>query len=298
VVSLRERPSHRSFLYAPGSNAHILAKVLTAGADAVILDLEDAVAAADKDSARETVAALVRDEAPAASCAVHVRVNRDRSGYSEIDIAAVVHRGLAALRLPKCDDAAEVGALDQLLSTLETERGLREGEVLLYPTIETAAGALRAGEIARSSPRVAALAFGPSDFAADLGLPRLDSFEATAMARSMLVMESRAAGIGRPVDGAFTSLGDVDGLRRAARRARELGFAGKSAIHPAQLPVLHDVVTPTPEELVRARKVVASLDESTAAAVVDGGFVDPAVVAHARRLIEMAERAGAREVED
>lgn len=289
------RPVHRSFLYAPGANPRLLAKVLTVGADAAVLDLEDAVAPADKQTARDAVAALVRDHARDAACAVHVRVNRDSDGYSTPDITAVTQPGLAALRLPKCERADEVAAVDRLLSTLEEQRGIPGGTIELYPTIETAVGLLRAGEIARSSPRVAALAFGPLDFAADLRLPQRDSFEATLFARSMLVVESRAAGIGRPVDGAFTQVADLDGLRELAERVRDLGFGGKSAIHPTQVPVLHDVFTPTAQEVADARRVLDTLADGAAAAVVDGVFVDTATVAYARGVVELAERAAGKE---
>lgn len=286
--------NYRSFLFAPGSNARILGKVLDAGADAVVLDLEDAVAAADKEPARAAVAALLRDRARNASCAVHVRIDRDRSGLSEADVAAVVHPGLDALRLPKCESPEEVAALGDQLTTIEAERDLPPESVLLYPTIESAAGVLAAGALARSSPRVAALVFGPADFAADLGLTGTTDYDATVVARSMLVLESRAAGIGRPVDGAYTDLADLDGLRQLATRVRALGFGGKSAIHPSQLAVLHEVFTPSAAEVERARAIVDSLSDGSATAVVDGAFVDAAVVAHAQQVIETARRTTTR----
>ncbi|WP_162606516.1 HpcH/HpaI aldolase/citrate lyase family protein [Jiangella asiatica] len=281
-------PAHRSYLFAPGSNTRILGKVLDAGADAVVLDLEDAVAATDKASARSAVADLVRDRARGAPCAVHVRIDRDAAGHSTTDVDAVVHPGLAALRLPKCTGPDAVRAVDHQVTALERERGIPAGTIRLYPTIESAAGVLAAGAISRSSPRVAALVFGSVDFAADLGLPDLADDDATLLARSTLALQSRAAGIGRPVDGAFTDLADEQGLRRAATRARRLGFAGKSAVHPTQLPVLHEIFTPSPAEIARARAIVAGLDDDTATAVVGGAFVDAAVVAQARRILATA----------
>jgi citrate lyase subunit beta / citryl-CoA lyase len=281
---------HRSYLYAPGSRPRILDKALVAGADAVICDLEDAVAGPDKETAREAVAELVRGRAVDAACAIHVRVNRSGEGWSFEDVAAVVHPGLEALRLPKCESGAPIRALADQLADLERDRGMPVGTVRLYPTVESAAGALAARDLARSSSRVASLVFGPSDFVADLGLMGGGVFEATALARSMLVLESRAAGIGRPVDGAFTDLADVEALRAAAARVRALGFGGKSAIHPSQLPVLHEIFTPTPEETERARRIVSSLDEATATSVVDGSFVDPAIVAQAQAVLRLTER--------
>ncbi|MDD9207558.1 CoA ester lyase [Georgenia sp. 10Sc9-8] len=281
---------HRSYLYAPGSKQRILDKALVAGADAIVCDLEDAVALPDKASARAAVGALVREHAEEAECAVHVRVNRSGDGWSADDLAAVLHPGLEALRLPKCESAEPVRLLDVRITELERERGLPVGSVQLYPTIESAAGAVAARDLARSSPRVAALVFGPSDFVADLGLMGSSQFEATVLARSTLVLESRAARIGRPVDGAFTDLSDSDGLRQLALRVRDLGFGGKSAIHPRQLPVLHEVFTPTADEVERAERIIDSLDERTATAVVDGSFVDPAIVTQAQAVLRLAER--------
>jgi citrate lyase subunit beta/citryl-CoA lyase len=278
----------RSFLYAPGSRPDLLEKALDAGADAVILDLEDAVAPADKVTARRAVADLVARRAPAAACQVHVRVNRGPDGYDLDDVAAVVAPGLAALRLPKAVSAAEVAAVAELLDELEAARGLPAGTVGLYPTVETAAGVDRCRELA-TAPRVVSLAFGAADFLADIGAHGGDGYEPTLLARSALVLASRVAGIAPPVDGAWTRLDDEEGLRRSSRWARSLGFAGRSAIHPRQLPVIHEVFTPTAEEIAWARRVVAALGERSATAVVDGGFVDPAAARRARRLLALAE---------
>lgn len=289
VVSLADRPTLRSFLYAPGSSDRILAKVLDAGADAVICDLEDAVAPSHKVRARAQVAQLLTTRAAHAPCEVHVRINQDGDGFDTDDLDAVAQPALDAIRLPKCEDPAAIVALDRTLSRLEQARGLPEGRIRLYPTIESALGLDRARELASASPRVASLAFGPSDFAADLGLRSGDDRDATLLARSTLVTASRLAGIAPPVDGAFTALDDPDGLRSLAAWTRSLGFVGKSAVHPRQLDILHDVFTPTEDEIAVARRVVDSLDDDRATAVVDGGFVDPAVVARAQAVLALAD---------
>lgn len=276
----------RSYLYAPGSNERILAKVLDAGADAVILDLEDAVPLDQKISARAAVAALVAARAADVSCEVHVRVNVAASGGSDLDdVRDVVAPGLAALRLPKSEDPDDVRAVAALLDALEIERGMTPGAVRLYPTVESVVGLDRARELAASSPRVATLVYGPADLAADLGIPGPDDRDATLLARASLVLACRLAGVGAPVDGAYTAINDLEGLGATAAWARRLGFGGKSALHPRQLPVLHAVFTPTDEEVAHANAVVASLADGRAVAMVDGGFVDPAVVARARNVL-------------
>lgn len=286
-MSLPDAPVLRSFLYAPGSAPRILAKVLGAGADAVVLDLEDAVPADQKVAAREAVAAMIAGPGRAARSQLHVRVNPGSGGYDRDDLGAVVSPGLAAIRLPKCENPADIRGVAELLDTLEPDAGLAPGTVRLYPTIESAAGLDRARDLAAASPRVAALAFGPADFAADLGLRDGDDRDATLLVRSQLVVASRLAGIGAPVDGAYIDLSNLDGLRRVCTWVRALGFVGKSAIHPRQLPVLHDVFTPTDQEVAEATRIVSSLDDGRATAVVDGGFVDPAVVARAEAVLQL-----------
>lgn len=286
----------RTYLYAPGSSPRVLAKVLDAGADAVILDLEDAVAGGHKAAARAAVAALVAERAAGAPCEVHVRVNRSAHGYDDEDLRAVVAPGLTGVRLPKAEQPDEVRDCDELLSALEQAAGMAAGSVALYPTVESAAGVLCAGDLAGASARVSRLGLGALDLLADLGARGPGDGPATLFARSSLVLASRAAGIGAPVDGVHPDLEDLDGLRRAAIWARDLGFFGKSALHPRQLPVIAEVFTPTAEEVERARRVVAAAEsaerEGRAALVVDGGFVDPPVVLRARDVLALSARLG------
>lgn len=278
----------RSLLYAPGSREQILHKALDAGADAVIFDLEDAVAAADKPAARQAVADLIRTRATGTACQVHVRINRGPHGYDPDDLAAVVLPGLAALRLPKATSADEVAAAATLVGEVEQTRGLPSGSVGLYPTVETAAGVEAARALA-AAPRVVSIAFGSADFLADIGAHGGDGRDATLLARTTLVLASRTAGIGPPVDGAFTDLDDTDGLRRSTAWARSLGFFGRSAIHPRQLATIHEVFTPSPPELAWARQVLSALDSGAATAVVAGQFVDAPAVRRARDLLALGE---------
>lgn len=290
VVSLPE-VLPRSYLYGPGSNARILAKVLEAGADAVILDLEDAVPRDEKPAARAAVARLVAERAEDADPEVHVRINVAGSGGFDLeDIRAVVHPGLGALRLPKSEDPGAVLEVAHLLDTLEDARDMPLGSVRLYPTVESVAGLERARDLAGCSDRVATLVYGPADLAADLGIAEPDDHDATLLARSMLVLACRAADVSAPVDGAYTAIADLEGLGASATWARRLGFGGKSALHPQQLPVLHRVFTSTADEVAHARAVIDSLAGGRAVAMVDGGFVDPAVAARAHLVLARYDR--------
>jgi len=295
---MAEAPPIRSYLYAPGSNPRVMEKALAAGADAVILDLEDSVAPEDKLAARGQVAAVVarasadpasRPGSGSATAELHVRVNHGPEGPDLDDVAAVTAPGLTGLRLPKIGSAEEVAAVAEALDSLEDIGGMAPGAVRLYLSIETAAAALAATELA-AAPRVARLVFGATDFLADIGSPGTVDGPATALARGLLVLASRAAGIGAPVDCVHTALDDEEGLRRGAAAARELGFFGKSVIHPRQIPVVHEVFTPSADELAAARRVLDHVATHGAGATrLDGELIDAAVVARARRLVAMTE---------
>jgi citrate lyase subunit beta/citryl-CoA lyase len=264
-------------------------KALAAGADAVILDLEDSVAPEDKLAAREQVASVVTGSGATGRGELHVRVNHGPHGPDLDDVAAVTVPGLTGIRLPKIGSADEVRSVAAALDTLERGVGMAPGTVRLYLSIETAAAALAAPELA-AAPRVARLVFGATDFLADIASPGTTDGPATALARGMLVLASRAAGIGAPVDCVHTALDDEEGLARGARTARELGYVGKSVIHPRQIAVVHEVFTPSEEELAEARRVLAHAEaHGEGATALDGRLIDAAVVARARRLVAMTQ---------
>jgi citrate lyase subunit beta/citryl-CoA lyase len=259
----------RSYLFAPGHNAKLLHRVFEAGADAVMLDLEDAVPPEAKDTARAMVAEALVDH-PA-----WVRVNAARTEWCEADLAAVGEHAFG-IRIPKSESADEVRWV--------AERA--PGKPIIC-AIESAQGVLAAAEIA-SGPGVRHLAMGGVDLQNDLnaGNGNLQ----TLYVRSHLVVVSRAAGLEPPIDSVYPRLDDEAGLREQAEFARSLGFFGKSAIHPRQLSVLHEVFTPSEQELGWARQVVAAFETAGGAALqLPGGeFVDLPVAQRARRLLELA----------
>jgi citrate lyase subunit beta / citryl-CoA lyase len=278
----------RSYLFGPGSSDRILARILDAGADAVVLDLEDAVAPSRKDEARRKVATLIAERASDAPCQVHVRINRDGAGWSETDLRTVVAPGLTAVRLPKCEDADEVRRVDDVLAGLEDAAGMGTGSVGLYPALESARGLTIVAEVAAASRRVRRFTFGSADYVADLGARHLDN-ELGSYTRARLLVASRAAGIGAPVDGVHTDIEDLAGVEAAALQARDLGFSGKSVIHPKHVPVINRVFSPTADEVAWAQAIVdgsASAEaRGIAATVVDGEFVDAAIVARAQGIL-------------
>ena len=271
-------------------------KAIESNADAVILDLEDAVAAAARIAARQHVADVLDERAARGSVPggtrpdLHVRIDRDGDGYAVADLEAVVRPGLDAIRLPKVESLDAVSDVVERLDRLEPERDLPRGSIRLYLTVESAIGVLMLGETLRASTRVVRAAIGTSDLLADLGAEGDDDL-ATLHIRSQMVLVSRAVGAGPPIDSVHTDLGDDDGLSAGATRARTLGFHGKSVIHPRQLEAVHAVFTPTADQLERARAVIDAFETAaragTGGVAVDGRFIDAAVVARARALLDL-----------
>jgi citrate lyase subunit beta/citryl-CoA lyase len=276
----------RSLLFAPGDHARRVEKCLTLPADAVVLDLEDAVAVTGKVAARTRVLeALRQPRRPRA----YVRVNALGTEWSYGDFVAVVSAGLDGIVLPKAESASDLLTAEWLLSALERERGLPVGGIDLIPIIETALGWSRLGAIARSDTRVRRLAFGAGDFTLDLGITWSSEETELLSYRNAFVVESRAAGIEPPIDTVWVDLPDTDAFGRSAERARALGFQGKLCIHPDQVPVVNRVFRPGDAEAAHARRVVEAFAEAQqqgfAAIRVDGRFVDYPIVDQARRLL-------------
>jgi citrate lyase subunit beta / citryl-CoA lyase len=275
-------PLFRSYLYAPGNDPRKIEKALASEADAVVLDLEDAVAPNRKEEARESVSEVLRSR-PAKP--VFVRVNAPGSALAEEDIGAISGPHLSGLRLPKTESAQAVRGVAERLETLGCEAGIQ-------CLIESALGLELAPEISRSHERVVGISLGEADLAADLGVRD----EAGLLyARSRVVATARAAGLPGPVQSVYTNVRNTDGLRQSTEVGKNLGFVGRSAIHPAQIPAINEVFTPTEEEVAEAEGLLARLEESagkgTGAFVLEEGrFVDKAVVESARLTLALARR--------
>lgn len=286
---------HRSYLYAPGTRPELCRKAWSSRADAVIFDLEDAVPHDAKDEARANVADLVADLGARSVGSLHVRVNQSTAGYDVADLRAATAPGVDGIRLPKAERPDDIQCAAALLDEYEAAAGVEAGSIILYPTIESVLGAANIAEILAASPRVGRVAFGSTDYLRDATvLPPLDEEVATLHVRSMLAMQSRLASVAPPIDSVFVDLNDPAGLRASAEWARSIGFFGKSIIHPAQIDAVHDVFTPSAEAVARARATVdafdAALRNGSAAVVVDGAFIDEAVVGRARSLLRLSDQ--------
>lgn len=283
--------SPRSYLYVPANHWDRLDGALARGADALILDLEDAVPVAEKDEARDTVARWLRpDHAP--TCELWLRIN---STSPEADIGAAVGRGVRGVVVPKAEPIL-LADVDRLLTARERDLGQERGSLLVLALIETAAGLLSALDLARA-PRVAHLGIGEADLAAQLRLHPSEERGELSSLRLQLVVASAAVGIAAPVAPTSTDFRDLETLRRSTEALKRLGFGSRTAIHPAQIPVINEVFSPSMEEVEKARQLVRAYEEAErrgAGAFTDddGRMVDAAVVRSARDVLALASRSG------
>jgi citrate lyase subunit beta/citryl-CoA lyase len=275
-------PLRRSLLYVPASSEAMLRKVGSRGADAVIVDLEDGVLPEAKDDARSRAERLWRELDFGGSEAL-LRVNAPGTSWHGADLEAAARLRPAGVVLPKCEDPAAVAGV-----------AARLHDIPLFLMVETARGVLAAPELARA-PLAAALLFGAADFRASVRASRDPEEAELALARGTLVLAARAAGI-EAFDTPFFDYRDEAGLETSARRARTLGFDGKTCIHPGQVAVVNRVFSPSEEEVARAGRVVAALEaaarEGRGVATVNGEMVEPLHAAEARRTLARARRSG------
>lgn len=287
----------RSLLFAPANEPRKVAKLPSFGADAIVLDLEDAVAKEQKIAARPQARAALTSIKGPLRC---VRVNAFDTGLTPGDVEAVVCSDLDAVILPKVETPQDLRRLDALLATSELQNGMTSGCVRVLALIETCVGVAAAGDIARASGRLAALIFGSGDLGRDLSLMTMSSNITSALAygRSKLVYDARAAGLPGPIDGPYMAVRDAEGCERDALVARALGHRGKVCIHPDQVAVANRVFGSDPGELETARRVIeafkAAEAKGAASITVDGMFVDYPIVEKAERILRVADAIAAR----
>ena len=284
----------RALLFVPGNNAARFSQAFASGADAVIQDLEDSVAEADKGVARDTVAASLSEPADVRR---YVRVNGLDTPHCWDDLRAVVRRHLDGVLVPKVERADQLRTLDWVLSQYERESGLESGGIEILPILESACGFARLAEIAGASARVARLTFGALDLCEDLDLVADDEEDHLAHVRWQLVAASRAAGLDAPIDTVFADIADKDGFGRSLQRARARGFSGKLCIHPAQVAPSNAAFMPTAAEVARARAIVAAVEQAggdLGVTRIDGEMVDRPVILRAKRTLAMLGNSGAQ----
>jgi citrate lyase subunit beta/citryl-CoA lyase len=288
-------PAWRSLMFVPVNVEKFVRTAADRGADAIILDLEDAVAPSQKDHARTLIQAAIPQVARNGAD-VTVRVNRPWRLLVR-DLEAAVIPGVAALMLTKVDSPEHVHAVEEVVTDLESERNLPAGAIKFVALVENAAGFFRIEQIAKASPRIVGLSLGSEDFAADVGM-QADP-EGLFYPKQHTIFAARAAGI-LPMGfvGSIADFRDQEAFRAIVRRSRRLGFMCASAVHPLQVTVLNEEFAPSPAEVERAQRMIAAYDDAYAkglgAVQFEGAMIDVPVVARARTVVQRAEDLNAR----
>ncbi|MBR5224041.1 MAG: CoA ester lyase [Clostridia bacterium] len=284
----------RSMLFLPGNTPNIIQNGGILGADAVILDLEDAVAPAEKDSARILVRSVIRSMG-FDRCEVIVRINATDTAYWQKDLDAIIPVRPSLIMPPKTASAQDVLKVDAYITQLEEKLGMENGTVGLIPLIETALGVENAFQIASACPRVKAIFLGGEDLTADLHCKRTKEGEEISYARCRLVCAARAAGI-EVYDTPFTDVNDDEGIYTDARKAKSLGFTGKSAISPRHVKAINEVFSPSLKDIEYAYEVMEAIrigkEQGKGAVSLRGKMIDAPIVARAMQTIEAAEELG------
>lgn len=281
-------PAYRSFLFAPGNHARKVEKVFGCGADHVILDLEDAVAKAEKVATRALVVEALKRPRRGGG---YVRVNAFNTEFCYGDAAAVVGPWLDGIIFPMCESREQIIAFDWLVGSLERERGMPVGGIDIIPIIETGKGVANARAIAAAGTRVKRMAFGAGDYSLDMNMEWSLGESELEHVRAEMVVASRAAGLEAPLDTVWIHIKDLDNLAKSAKRAKQLGFQGKMCIYPPQVDVVNRAFTPSDEEIAFAKRVVAAFEkaerEGSSSIQLDGFFIDYPIVYKARKTLDM-----------
>ena len=280
----------RSKLFVPGNRPPRMVHAAGLPADALSLDLEDAVPPGEKAAARDAVVAFLTATRPRQQ--VWVRVNGRESGELVADVLALGGLDVDVINVPKAESARDVHVVDDLIAHL-AHRGACPGRFAIVPTIETAAGLRNALDIARASPRVVALQLGAGDLRKSTGIRA--TVDALRTVRVMLSLAAAEAGV-RAMDSAYTDIDNPAGFEADALDALALGFCGKSCIHPSQIAAANRIFSPTDQEIAAARAIVEAFDAALANGIgaiqVDGKLVDGPIVDDARRLLALVREPG------
>lgn len=293
----RKNRLRRSMLFVPGANAAMLSNAFIYPADALMFDLEDAVAVREKDAARHLVYhalqhPLYRD------VETIVRVNALDSQWGIDDLEAVVRAGVDIVRLPKTDTADDVIAMEKEIARIERDCGRKPGSTGMLAAIESAKGILQAPAIALASPRLIGIALGAEDYVRDIRTERSADGIELLFARGTILQAARAAGI-QAFDTVYSDANNEEGFLREAAHIKQLGFDGKSLVNPRQITLLHNLYAPTQKDVDHAKRVVeaaeAAEQEGLGVVSLNGKMIDSPIIARAHLVLSRAELSGVRE---
>ena len=286
----------RTLLYIPGNNPAMINNSSVYGADVIVFDLEDSVAIAQKEAARLLVSKALANHTliDRNLSEIMIRTNGMDTPFIKGDLERIVPAQPASIRLPKVEDKDTLLKFITLLEKVEKENNL-DYKITVSPILETVKGITNAMEIASAHERICALSFGAEDFTRDLGTSRTIEGTELSMARGTLVLAAKAAGI-QALDTVFAHVNDIDNLRKETQKIKQLGFDGKSVIHPTQIEVVHSVFRPSQKEIDEAIAIEGALKEAEASGsgviALNGRMVDTPVVKKAQKVIQLARQLG------
>jgi citrate lyase subunit beta/citryl-CoA lyase len=289
--------SFRSLIFVPAVNPRFVDKAKHLNADIVCFDLEDSVLPSEKVIARKMVQHVLRQRTDYKfTKKVYVRINSQQSGISQTDLRSAVRKGLDGIVVPKVNNKGELVKLIALIRELEGSRQIKKNSVKLMPTVETAEGVVNAYSIAAADQRIEAIIFGVYDFLYDMGLDHVEDDPAGySYARMKIPVDARAAGV-TAIDAIWQKVDDITGLRNDTAKAKRLGYAGKSIIHPNQIQPVHEVFKPSNSEIEWATKVVRALGpgirngKGKGALRVEGKMIDAVHYKQAKAILEIASQ--------
>ncbi len=280
-------------MFVPGNNPGMMADAHVYGPDSIMLDLEDSVSMAEKDTARLLVYNALKS-VDYGDTEMVVRINPLNTPYGKKDIEAVVKAGVHVVRMPKTETAEEVIEVEREIERVEKEIGAL-GRTKIMAAIESALGVVNAYAIATASPRMMGIALGAEDYCANLKTQRTKGGDELRLARETIVVAARAAGIDA-LDTVFSNLNDMETFRAEVEYIKSLGFDGKSIINPRQIEEVNKIFTPTEKDIEKAKAIVAAIKEAekkgSGVIALNGKMIDRPVVIRAERTISLAKAAG------
>lgn len=290
----RKTALKRTSLYASGASPVNMAQAIFYHEDCLVYDLEDSVPVAEKDAARFLVYNTVRYHRPKDKYVV-IRVNGIYSEYIDEDLEAAVRARPDAIRIPKVEYAAEVQRISARIGEIEKTAGIESGSIEIWCNIESYLGVINAQEIAKADPRISAMALGAEDFTASMKAQRTKQGWEVFFARNAVLMAARNAGIDA-LDVVFSDINDLEGLRQDTTLTKNLGFDGKTVVHPRQIDLVNSFFTPSKKEIEYAKRVLAVIEEgkrqNKGAITLDGSMIDKPMELRALTTLEQAKAAG------
>lgn len=284
----------RTMMFLPASNPGMVKDAYIYGADSIMFDLEDAVAVTEKDSARFLVYNALKT-IDYGNTELVVRVNGLDTPFGREDIEAVVRAGVHVVRLPKTERKEDIHAVEAVIEEVERKCGREVGSTKMMAAIESPIGVINAYEIATASKRLIAIAIGAEDYVTNMKTKRYADGMELLGARSQIIIAARAAGI-YAIDTVYTEVDNEEGFRREVELIKQLGFDGKSVINPRQIKPVHEIYTPTPEEIKKSIAIVNAAKEAKENGLgvisLNGKMIDKPIVDRADRVLQLAAAAG------